>query len=141
MGCKLYTSDLGYGTCPKASVFAEVWHKCFSDFSREFCYLADCADLSFTFNLCIDNIELEWSGFSDRLSYYVVETLKKIVAMRGTQIKKTFDQSKEQLLQQMGNFYFKNPYKVAESSLETVMIKKCFERRQLRELLKDFNYE
>ena len=48
-------------------MFAELWREYVNDFTREFCYLADCADLRFSWNLCLDNIELEWSGFSDSL--------------------------------------------------------------------------
>lgn len=75
LGLKIYTSDHGFGNCPKARVFAEVWHGCFNEYVREFSYMADCADLSFTWNLCLDNVEFEWSGFTQALPIYAVQTL------------------------------------------------------------------
>jgi secreted Zn-dependent insulinase-like peptidase len=75
VGLKVYTQDLNFGNCPVARVFAELWTKCFNEYIREFCYLADCADLSFTWNLCIDNLEFEWSGYSDSLPLYIEATL------------------------------------------------------------------
>ena len=103
--------------------------------------MADCADLSFTWNLCLDNIEFEWQGFSDSLCLYVVDTLKRMIAMRSTDIKKIFDQAKEQLLQQMKNFYLKNTYKIALKHFETIMVNNSFEQKHLMGILEAMDYQ
>lgn len=138
---KIYTADLGFGHSDRARVFGEVWRECFNEYVREFCYMADCADLSFTWNLCLDNMEMEWQGFSDSLSLYVLETLKRLIMMRDADISKTFGQVKEQLMQQMKNSYLKDSYKMAQKSFETVMVKGSFERAHLRTILNSFTYD
>ena len=95
VGIKLYTSDLLFGVDKKARLFAEIWRECFNEYIREFCYMADCANLSFTWNLCLDNLEFEWSGFSDTLPLYIAETVKRILMMRDAALEKIFAQSKE----------------------------------------------
>ena len=52
--------------------------------------MADCVDLSFTWNLCIDNLEFEWSGYSDSLPLYVEATLNLINQMRLENLEKIF---------------------------------------------------
>jgi secreted Zn-dependent insulinase-like peptidase len=96
---KIYTADLGFGDSDKARVFGEVWRECFNEYAREFCYMADCADLSFTWNLCLNNLEMEWQGYSDSLPLYVLETLKRMVTMKDADLSKIFWQVKEQLMQ------------------------------------------
>ena len=53
---KIYTNDLHFGTTPISRVFTEMWKGCFSEYIREFKYMADCAELSFDQSLAIDNI-------------------------------------------------------------------------------------
>ena len=48
---KIYTTDLGFGTSPDASVFAEVWMRVLKENLREFAYLAECAKLKFNIKL------------------------------------------------------------------------------------------
>jgi len=74
IGLKIYTSDLNFGTTPNARVFAEVWQKVFDEYIREFKYMADCAELSLTTTLAVDNLSFQWSGYSDTLPVYLKET-------------------------------------------------------------------
>ena len=46
VACKIYTSDLDFGTSARATVFAEVWKRVLEERIREFTYMADCAKLS-----------------------------------------------------------------------------------------------
>jgi len=41
----------------------------------------------------------------------------------------------------MGNFYLKNPYKLAARLFETLMINKSYEKKHLRAVLDSFNYD
>lgn len=113
IGLKVYTHDLDFGLSPVARVFGELWNKCLNEYVREFCYMADCADLSFSWNLCTDSVDFEWSGYSDSLPTYIKETLQKIQTMKSIDLEKFFGLAKEQLLQEMKNFYVKQTYKIA----------------------------
>lgn len=72
---KIYTNDIHFGTTATSRVFAEMWKACFNEYIREFKYIADCAELTSSITLAVDNLQFEWSGYTDTLSIYVQETL------------------------------------------------------------------
>ena len=82
VACKIYTDDLMFGQSPQTVVFAELWKRSLTEVLREFSYLAEQAKLDFSFTLYIDNIDLRWSGFNDKLVNFVTETLQKINEFR-----------------------------------------------------------
>ncbi len=59
--------------------------------------MADQAKLDFTFTVAVDNIDLKWTGFNDKLVNFVTETLQKINGFRDLECRQIFDQVKEQL--------------------------------------------
>ena len=58
VGCKIYTADLGFGTSPLVTVFAEVWKRVLTESLREFSYMANCAQLSFSIGVIRDNVDM-----------------------------------------------------------------------------------
>ena len=52
-----------------------------------------------------------------------------------------FNQVKEQLLQEMKNFYLNQTFRTAAAYLDTVIIDNVFERKDLRVLLEKFTFE
>ena len=102
---KIYTNDLHFGTTAISRVFAEIWKGCFNEYIREFKYIADCAELHLSITLAVDNVQFEWSGYTDTLSVYVEETLQRVGKMKEANLEAIFNQVKEQTLQEMKNFY------------------------------------
>ena len=105
VSCKIYTSDLGYGTSESAEVFAEVWKRCLQETLREFAYLAECAKLKFDIARVSDNIQVQWQGYNSSLINFVSEIMQRVAAMKTTECREIFDQVKEQLTQEWKNYY------------------------------------
>ena len=59
--------------------------------------MADQAKLEFNFTLSMDNINLKWSGYNDKLVIFVAETLERFNAFRDIECRKIFNYVKEQL--------------------------------------------
>ena len=91
VSCKIYTNDLMFGESPQAIVFTEVWRRSLQEFLREFKYMADQAKLEFSFTLSMDNINLKWSGYNDKLVIFVAETLEKFNSFRDIECRKIFN--------------------------------------------------
>ena len=104
--------------------------------------MADCAELSLTITLAIDNLQFHWSGYSNTLPVYIKETFQRIQQMRGSQqLESIFNQVKEQLLQEMKNFYLNQTFRLAAAYLDTVVLDQSYERSELKELLEKFTFE
>lgn len=141
MVLRLYTSDLNFGTTPMSRVFAEVWKGCLEEYLREYKYMADCAELRMDTTLFIDSLELKWSGYSDTLPVFVKESLQRLVQMREASLESIFNQVKEQILQNMKNFYLNQAFRLAVQYLDTVILDNIDERKDLKVLLEKFTYE
>lgn len=76
---KIYTSDLNFGVTQNSRVFGEVWKGIFTEYIREFKYMADCAELNLGITLAIDNLQFHWSGYSNTLPIYIKETFQRVV--------------------------------------------------------------
>ena len=61
---------------------------------QEFIYMAEMAAMKFSLTLLRDNINLEWSGFSDTLDVFVQKTLELINSMRDAEFRDVFEQVK-----------------------------------------------
>lgn len=105
VGLRIYTTDLEFGTNKISRVFAEVWQKVFSEYMREFKFMADLAQLGFTLEVNIDSIDFQWDGYNSSLPLFVKETISRIDSIREAPLESIFNQVKEQLLQEMKNFY------------------------------------
>jgi len=92
---KIYTADLGFGTSPETSVFAEVWKRVLQENLREFAYLAECAKLKFNIQLVRDNIQVQWQGYNAALPKFISEIIQRINAMRNAECREIFAQVKE----------------------------------------------
>lgn len=57
---KLYTNDCGLGFTAESRVFANVWSKVLDEYMREFNYMANCANMSFTVTPNFENVEFSW---------------------------------------------------------------------------------
>ena len=44
---KFYTNDCSISKTTEGRLFLEVWNACLDEYKREFCYMADLADLEF----------------------------------------------------------------------------------------------
>ena len=95
VGCKIYTSDLQFGSSAQTTLFAGVWKRVLDEYLREFTYMADCAKLEFNVAVVRDNVDFKWSGFNDSLINFVSETLQKIFAMKSQELRDIFNQVKE----------------------------------------------
>lgn len=80
---KIYTGDCEFGQTARGRVFVEVWNQILNESLREFYYMAQMASLNANVSLPHDNVNIQWSGFSDSLPTFVEETLKRI---RGLQV-------------------------------------------------------
>ena len=58
---------------------------------REFKYMADQAKLEFSLTLSMDNINLKWSGYNDKLVIFVSETLERINSFRDLECQEIFN--------------------------------------------------
>ena len=141
VGCKIYTSDLQFGSSPQATVFAEVWKRVLLESLREFTYMADCAKLEFNMAVVRDNVDMKWSGYNDSLINFVSETLQKIFAMKSQELREIFNQVKEQLQQEWKNYYLNMVFRLAHAQLDTFLYANDVEKSTLNKILEGFNYE
>lgn len=103
--------------------------------------MADCAELSLEIVLAYDHLLLNWSGFSDTLPVYVRETMQRMVQMRIIDLESIFNQQKEQILQEMTNYYLNQTFRLAVAYFDTVVFDNAFERKELKALLETFTFE
>ena len=138
---KIYTNDCHLGLKPEARVFANVWTQILSEHLREFNYMANCANLSFTVSPMFDNVDFQWSGFNDSMPKYIDESIAKLTAMKDADLQKTFDQVKEKLLVDFKNFYFEQSYQQAFALFDNVMLNASVEHKVMRSILEGYSYE
>ena len=79
---KIYTGDDGFGTSAEKRVFAQVWQKVVDEHLREFSYMADCAKMGFSMEVLHDNLNLSFNGFNDKMPTYIIEIIKRMLAMK-----------------------------------------------------------
>lgn len=96
--CKIYTSDLYFGQTPKARVFGLMWQDCLDSLMQEFKYMAEMAAMNFNLVLSRDNVDMQWSGFSDTLGVFVQKSLEVIQSMRDAEFRDVFEQVKARKL-------------------------------------------
>ena len=72
---------------------------------NEFNYMASVAKLDFRCEVTRDGFDLTWSGYNDAMPNYVDEVLTRILAMKDSDLKNTFDVVKEKLLLDWRNHY------------------------------------
>lgn len=95
---KVYTGDDGFGSSPDKRVFAQVWDEVVDEHLREFSYMADCAKMGFSKNVLHDNVSFSFNGFNDKMPTYIVEIFNRMLTMKNSDLKNTFDNVKEKLL-------------------------------------------
>ena len=59
--------------------------------------MADQAKLDFTFTITLEDIDMKWSGFNDKLVNFVTETLQKINEFKNMDVREIFNQAKEKI--------------------------------------------
>lgn len=138
---KIYTNDCMFGRTPNGRVFAEVWNNFLQEYLREFYYMAEMASLHAQSVLYHDNYSFKWSGFNDSLPVFVEETIKRMKLMKIQDHKEIFDQVKEKLMQDWFNFYYDQTYKQAFVTVDNVLINAAHEKKALRKILSEFNFE
>jgi secreted Zn-dependent insulinase-like peptidase len=110
---KIYTKDCDLGTKPESHVFMNMWANMQNDYLREFNYMANCANLSFSVTPMYDNLNFTWSGFNDSMPNYIEESITRLLEMKTEKeggLREFFDQSKEKLLADCKNFYYEQSY-------------------------------
>jgi secreted Zn-dependent insulinase-like peptidase len=128
---KIYTGDCEFGQTAKGRVFVEIWNSILNESLREFYYMAQMASLHAAVSLPHDNVNIQWSGFSDSLPTFVEETLKRIKGLRVHDMPDTFAQVKEKLMQNWFNFYLEQAYQQAYFSFDNILLTTAFEKKQL----------
>lgn len=84
---------------------------------------------------------MQWSGFNDSMGAFIEETIKQIKELKMSEQKEFFDQCKERLLQDWYNFYFEQTYRIAFTTIETVLVSPSYEKKTLRKLLEKMTFE
>ena len=108
---KIYTADDGFGTSAEKRVFAQVWQQVIDEHLREFSYMADCAKMNFGLNILHDNLSFSFNGFNDKMPTYIVEIMNRILTMKDSDQKNTFNNVKEKLLLVWKNFYLDQTFR------------------------------
>lgn len=103
--------------------------------------MADCAKMGFGLNVLHDNLSFSFNGFNDKMPTYIVEIMKRILAMKDSDQKNTFDNIKEKLLLDWKNFYLDQTFRQIMPTFRVLMYKNAWEHRELRKVLEDFTYE
>mmetsp|Transcript_1318 Transcript_1318/g.1693 ORF Transcript_1318/g.1693 Transcript_1318/m.1693 type:complete len:895 (-) Transcript_1318:261-2945(-) len=141
VSCKIFTADNGFGKTVEARMFANVWKNIAEEHLREFKYMADCADLSFSLDLLYDNIGFTWNGYDDSLFNFVQETMTKLIKMKDASLEKEFSQVKEKLLIDWKNAYLQQSYQMMLELRETIFYNNSFSKKEQRALLENYTYE
>jgi len=68
---KMFSADIGYGTEPKALVFAHLWARVLSRYMQEDLYRATKAGFQFYSEFDSDDFSLLWKGYNEHLPRYV----------------------------------------------------------------------
>lgn len=89
-------------------LFASVWKAVFEEYSAEFRYMAECANLESDLSIMSDNIQIDFCGFNDSMPNYIVQTFQKMVEMSSADLSEEFKQQKEKLIKNWKNSYL-NP--------------------------------
>lgn len=92
---KFYTNDCETHKSPEGRVFFEVWDICLKEFRREFCYMADLADLSFSHQMAPGSVNFTWSGYNTSLPNFVKECIKILNAFKSADFVDIFNDKKE----------------------------------------------
>jgi insulysin len=138
---KIYTGDCEFGQTARGRVFVEMWNSILNEYLREFYYMAQMASLNASVSLPHDNVNIQWSGFSDSLPTFVEETLKRIKGLKVHEMPDTFAQVKEKLMQNWFNFYLEQAYQQAYFTFDNIMLTTAFEKKQLRSILESLTFE
>lgn len=129
------------GKSPASRVFLHVWTKVLNEYMREFNYMANCANLSMNVTPMLDHIGLDWSGFNDSMLVYIQESINQIVQIKGQeQLEDIFNEVKNKLLMDWGNFYFEQSYQQAFTLFDNATVSNSFELSKLRSHLEEYSY-
>ena len=72
---KIYTNDCMYGHSPEGRVFAEIWNSIIHENLREFYYMGKMASQETYITIYNNNLNFEWFGYNDTLSFFVQEAI------------------------------------------------------------------
>ena len=103
--------------------------------------MADCAKMGFGLNVLHDNLSFSFNGFNDKMPTYIIEIMKRILTMKDSDQKNTFDNIKEKMLLDYKNFYLDQTFRQIMPTFRVLMYKNAWEHRELRKVLEDFTYE
>lgn len=138
---KIYTNDDGFGESAEKRVFALIWSQVVNEHLREFSYMADCAKMSYGLNVLNDNLSLSFNGFNDKMPTYIVEIMSRMLAMKDSDLKNTFENIKEKVLLEWKNFYLDQTFRQIMPTFRVLLYKNSWEQRSLRTILESFTYE
>mmetsp|Transcript_14167 Transcript_14167/g.24084 ORF Transcript_14167/g.24084 Transcript_14167/m.24084 type:complete len:158 (-) Transcript_14167:871-1344(-) len=129
----------------ESRVFVNMWATVQNEFLREFNYMANCANLSLLVSPMYDNVSFQWSGFNDTMQIYIEKSVEKILAMKqegdSEKLKAIFDQVKEKMIADLGNFYFEQSYQQAFVMFDNSLLNRAYEQSELKEELQSFTFE
>ena len=142
---KIYTNDCQMGRTLDSRVFVNLWAHIQNEYLREFNYMANCANLSFSVTPMYDNINFTWSGFNDSMPVYIEESIGRLLSMKDESVSESlreiFEQVKEKLLADWKNFYYEQSYQQAFALFESLMLNLSLEQRQMRKHLENYTFE
>lgn len=99
------------------------------------------AGLSLKTALLQDNYQFEWSGYNDSMPQFIKETFEALTALDLTKHEEVFNQVKEKMQKDYGNFYLSNSYQQAFSLLEPALVNSSFEKLSLLKELDNFTFQ
>ena len=96
---------------------------------QEFKYMAEMAAMEFELILARDCIDLDWTGFSDTLSVFVLKTLEIIQSLRNEDFKDVFEQVKARKMQALRSHYLQQTFRLASSYIDTILLDGDWEQK------------
>lgn len=102
---KMYSNDNSTSQTPEGRLFLEVWNECLQEYRREFCYMADLANLEFDHSCSAGNVNFKWKGYNTSLPNFIEETIKIMMKFKEADLTDIFNDKKELLLQRFKNHY------------------------------------
>lgn len=137
---KFYTNDCETHKTPEGRVFFECWDICLQEFRREFCYMADLANLDFDHQKAPGSINFRWSGYNTSLPNFVKECLKIMNAFKSADFVEIFNDKKEQLLQRFKNHYLQQTFRLAWGEMSSLVHDYSLDYKQMKEVLVPYTY-
>ena len=138
---KMFSADIGYGTDPKAIVFAHIWNRVLTRYMAEYLYTATKTGYQFYTEFDSDDFSLLWKGYNEHLPAYVNHVCTNIVQMRKANVQPLFEEARDWLLRDFAGAAMAKPYRQALDLLPKMLEENNHGEALLRGILENYQYE